>query len=107
MKNDDSGVGFLAALEEIICERIKREHAEGSYVASLVAQGERRVAQKVGEEAVEMLLAAVSGTKAEQIEECADLLFHLLVLLQLKGIRLTDVVAALEQRHDRRRGSTP
>ncbi len=104
MINEDSGIRFLCALEDIIRERVDREDTGGSYVASLVAQGEGRVTQKLGEEAVEMLLAAVSGTKAEQIEECADLLFHLLVLLQVKGIRLGEVVTALEQRHDRRRG---
>ncbi len=104
MSNEDSGIAFLTALEDIIRERASREESSGSYVATLVAEGERRVAQKLGEEAVEMLLAAVSGTRAEQIDECADLLFHLLVLLQVKGIALEEVVAALEQRHDRRRG---
>lgn len=104
MRNELSGIAFLTALEDIVRERMSREETNGSYVATLVAQGDRRVAQKVGEEAVELLLAAVSGRKAEQIDECADLLFHLIVLLQIKGIALEEVVAALEQRHDRRRG---
>lgn len=104
MRSEDSRIAFLTALEDIVGERMGRKETNGSYVATLVAQGDRRVAQKVGEEAVEMLLAAVSGTKAEQIDECADLLFHLIVLLQVKGIALEEVVMALEQRHDRRRG---
>lgn len=104
MRNEDSGIAFLTELEDIVRERMGRKATNGSYVATLVEQGERRVAQKVGEEAVEMLLAAVSGTRAEQIDESADLLFHLIVLLQVKGIALEEIVAALKQRHDRRRG---
>ena len=92
---------FLAELEAIIRERIARP-TPGSYVAGLVADGIRRQAQKVGEEAVELALASVAGNQKEQLEEAADLLFHLLVLLNAGGSTLRDVVTVLEQRHRRR-----
>jgi phosphoribosyl-ATP pyrophosphohydrolase/phosphoribosyl-AMP cyclohydrolase len=71
---------------------------DGSYVSGLIRGGNRRLAQKVGEEAVELALAAAAGDRDEQVEEAADLLFHLLVLLNCNGIRLADVVQVLEQR---------
>jgi len=70
-----------------------------SYVASLVLAGDKRLAQKLGEEAVELALAAAAGDRPEQLEEAADLLFHLLVLLNAKGIRLEEVAGLLERRH--------
>jgi phosphoribosyl-ATP pyrophosphohydrolase len=75
------------------------EKSPESYVASLVSAGDKRLAQKLGEEAVELVLAAAAGDRTEQLEEAADLLFHLLVLLNAKGIRLEQVVALLERRH--------
>lgn len=90
---------FLSLLEEIIDARI-RERSEDSYVAKLVLRGDRRVAQKVGEEAVELALAAAAGEREEQIEEAADLVFHLLVLLRAKGIRLSEVTRTLAERHE-------
>ena len=96
MSNSDTS--FLTELENIIQQRID-EGAEGSYTVELVASGDKRVAQKVGEEAVELALAAVSGDRQEQLDEAADLLFHLLVLLHAKGLSLTDVSAVLRQRH--------
>lgn len=93
-----SDIGFLADLEEIIQQRLG-EGSDESYTARLVASGDKRVAQKVGEEAIELALAATSGDKPEQMEEAADLVFHLLVLLNSKGIRLADVVNVLRARH--------
>lgn len=96
MKNPEHD--FLAELEAIIQDRLTSGSAD-SYTASLVASGEKRVAQKVGEEAVELALAAVAGSRDEQVNEAADLLFHLLVLLQSKGLRLQSVVDCLKKRH--------
>jgi phosphoribosyl-ATP pyrophosphohydrolase/phosphoribosyl-AMP cyclohydrolase len=92
---------FLIALEEIIEERLASRPAD-SYVAKLAAAGERRLAQKLGEEAIELALAAAAGSKEEQREEAADLVFHLLVLLKAQGIRLADIAGILEQRHKAR-----
>jgi len=75
------------------------EKSPESYVASLVSAGDKRLAQKLGEEAVELALAVAAGDRAEQLEEAADLLVHLLVLLNAKGIRLEQVAALLEERH--------
>src|SRR5690606_33022508 len=98
-RNDhDQGIGFLGELDELVRQRMVQPRA-GSYVASLVASGERRIAQKVGEEAVELVLAAAAGDRDEQVAEAADLLFHLLVLLNANGITLAEVAALLEQRH--------
>jgi phosphoribosyl-ATP pyrophosphohydrolase/phosphoribosyl-AMP cyclohydrolase len=94
----DSEIAFLASLEEIIRVRMT-EQSPDSYVAALVAGGDRRLAQKVGEEAVELALAATAGDEREQLEEAADLVFHLLVLLNAKDLRLADVARLLEQRH--------
>lgn len=94
--NDD--IQFLKDLEEIIGNRLS-EQPDTSYTASLAAEGDQRIAQKVGEEAVELAIAAVSGDRTEQLEEAADLVFHLLVLLKCKGLTLGDVVSVLVQRH--------
>jgi phosphoribosyl-ATP pyrophosphohydrolase len=91
-------LSFLGDLEEIIRQRIA-EGAEQSYTARLIASGDKRVAQKVGEEAVELALAAVAGGREEQLEEAADLLYHLLVLLGSKQIALADVTDTLRARH--------
>ena len=91
-------LNFLTTLEQVIEDRISSA-TDGSYTASLAAAGERRVAQKVGEEAVELALASIAGNRREQIDEAADLIYHTLVLLRLKEISLADVVAALADRH--------
>jgi phosphoribosyl-ATP pyrophosphohydrolase/phosphoribosyl-AMP cyclohydrolase len=91
-------LSFLSRLEQIIDARIAAGDTE-SYTARLAAAGPKRVAQKVGEEAVELALAAVAGDREEQIEETADLLYHLAVLLNLSDIRLADVVETLARRH--------
>ena len=94
------GARFLENLDELIRERITGKR-DKSYVASLAAAGDKRLAQKVGEEAVELAIAVTAGDRDEQVGEAADLLFHMLVLLNAKGIRLEDVTAVLAQRHAR------
>lgn len=91
-------ISFLSRLEQIILERLE-ERSATSYTARLVASGDKRVAQKMGEEAIELALAATAGDKDEQLEEAADLVYHLLVLLNSKDIRLADVAQVLCRRH--------
>jgi len=92
------GLAFLARLEDIIGKRAS-EKPENSYTARLLDKGIARVAQKVGEEGVELALAGVGDTNDRVIDESADLLFHLLVLLRARGVALRDVVQRLESRH--------
>ena len=92
------GLGFLAHLRAIIKKR-KKDKPKGSYVGSLMARAPKRPAQKVGEEGVEVALAAVSESRAAVAEESADLIFHLLVLLESRDLGLEDVVAVLRKRH--------
>jgi phosphoribosyl-ATP pyrophosphohydrolase/phosphoribosyl-AMP cyclohydrolase len=91
---------FLTELENIIRERIESDRSD-SYVAGLIRAGTRRVAQKVGEEAVELSLAAVAGSRGEQIDEAADLIFHTQVLLATLNITMAEVTACLRDRHYR------
>ena len=79
----------------------KTSSPEESYTAALMAKGLNKVAQKVGEEGVEVALAAVSETKEDLLGECADLFFHTLVLLQHKDIALNEVMAVLQERHNK------
>jgi phosphoribosyl-ATP pyrophosphohydrolase/phosphoribosyl-AMP cyclohydrolase len=92
---------FLTELEQIIRQRIQ-SGSSGSYVASLSAAGTRRVAQKVGEEAVEFALAAAAGSRSEQVDEAADLLFHFQILLANLDISLAEVAEQLRNRHENR-----
>ena len=94
----DANLEFLSKLESIIDERV-RDAATDSYTASLIAAGSQRVAQKVGEEGVELALAAVAGDRAEVLDEAADLVYHLLVLLRDHEITLAELAATLEARH--------
>jgi len=87
----------LNALEKIIRSR-QNTMPEGSYTSKLFKEGTPRIAQKVGEEGVEVALAAVLGDKKKFTEESADLLFHLLVLLCQQGLKLEDVAAELKRR---------
>jgi len=89
---------FLAKLESTIAARARSGSAD-SYTASLIAAGTRRIAQKVGEESVEVALAAVAGGRDEVLNESADLLYHLIVLLHSRGLTLDDLVATLAERH--------
>lgn len=91
-------LAFLGALEAVIAQRLE-DRPEGSYTARLFAAGPKRIAQKVGEEGLEVALAAAAGTNEEIIAESADLLYHLLLLLESRGLRLEHVVAELESRH--------
>lgn len=95
---NEGDLKFLGRLETVIRQRAASADAD-SYTAALLQDGTRRIAQKVGEEAVELALAAVAGERDEQLEEGADLLYHLLVLFASKGLTLADVVAVLEARH--------
>jgi phosphoribosyl-ATP pyrophosphohydrolase/phosphoribosyl-AMP cyclohydrolase len=93
-----AGIAFLARLEGVIAQRAT-EKPESSYTAKLLDKGVARVAQKVGEEGVELALAGVGEPQDKVVEESADLLFHLLVLLRARGIKLLEVVEKLESRH--------
>jgi phosphoribosyl-ATP pyrophosphohydrolase len=88
---------ILSRLEATIAERRGGDPAS-SHVARLFSKGEGKIAQKLGEEAVETVIAAVSGSRAELVGEAADLLFHLLVLLGAKDVALADILAELERR---------
>ncbi len=89
---------FLWQLEQIIAER-KRTAPENSYTASLFARGGSRIAQKLGEEGVELAIASVENDRQNIVSESADLVYHLLVLLQHHGLTIADVSAELERRH--------
>ena len=91
-------LAFLLQLKSVIEQRIA-ERPETSYTARLFAQGPRRIAQKVGEEGLEVSLAAVGGPDGELVAEAADLIFHLLVLLRSRGLSFDEVVAELQSRH--------
>ena len=93
-----TSIAFLAKLEAIIAQRAA-DKPEASYSARLLEQGISRVAQKVGEEGVELALAGVNDTEQKVVEETADLLFHTLVLLRARGVPLQRVIRELETRH--------
>ena len=90
--------GFLQQLERVIAER-RSAAPDGSYTASLLASGRQRIAQKVGEEGVELALAGVGDDQARVVAETADLLYHVLVLLAAREISLDEVLQELERRH--------
>ena len=91
-------IEFLETLEAIVAKRLE-DAPEGSYTAGLAAQGVLKVAQKVGEEGLELALAAAAQDRDRVVAEAADLLYHLLVVLAIRGLTLADVVAELEHRH--------
>lgn len=91
---------FLVYLENVIDQR-KRKETEGSYVADLFSRGINKIAQKVGEEAVELVIEAKDQNDGQFLNEAADLLFHYLVLLNAKGYNLQDVTNVLEERHSK------
>ncbi|MFM5184175.1 bifunctional phosphoribosyl-AMP cyclohydrolase/phosphoribosyl-ATP diphosphatase HisIE [Aeromonas veronii] len=93
-------LGFLAELEQVLASRKGADPAT-SYTASLYGKGTKRIAQKVGEEGVEVALAAMAKDREELINESADLLYHLTVLLQNEGLELQDVVQRLYKRHNK------
>ena len=92
------GIGFIAALADIVASRAAADPAT-SYTARLIGEGTKRLAQKVGEEGVEVALAAVSGDSAELTSEAADLVYHLTVLLEASDSSWDAVLAELRRRH--------
>jgi phosphoribosyl-ATP pyrophosphohydrolase len=96
-----SDIAFLEDLETIVKSRL-REAAEESYTARLAAAGTKRIAQKLGEEGVELALAAAVGNKDEIVDEAADLLYHMIVLLAVQGLGLKDICDRLRTRHSGR-----
>ncbi|EIO3976727.1 TPA: bifunctional phosphoribosyl-AMP cyclohydrolase/phosphoribosyl-ATP diphosphatase HisIE [Vibrio vulnificus] len=95
---EESQMVWLHQLEQLLAAR-KSADPDSSYTASLYARGTKRISQKVGEEGVEVALAATSGDKAELVCESADLIYHLLVLLQDQGLSMNDVINKLKERH--------
>jgi phosphoribosyl-ATP pyrophosphohydrolase/phosphoribosyl-AMP cyclohydrolase len=98
-ESNSQNFGFLSQLESVIKSRKENADAENSYVASLFKKGINKMAQKVGEEAVEVVIEAKDANDHLFLEESADLLFHYLILLQAKGYKLEDITQVLEKRH--------
>ena len=97
--NDMNPLLFLTELQDFINKR-KEEMPEGSYTTSLFNKGINKIAQKVGEEALETVIEATNGTSEHLIYEASDLLYHLLVMLTEKGLHIELVAAELQKRHD-------
>jgi phosphoribosyl-ATP pyrophosphohydrolase/phosphoribosyl-AMP cyclohydrolase len=93
-----SDIAFFSELEDIIHDRIDNPTDE-SYTASLMQSGSKRIAQKLGEEGVELALAAATGDKDEVVDEAADLMYHLIVLLADQGLDLGAIAKRLRTRH--------
>jgi phosphoribosyl-ATP pyrophosphohydrolase/phosphoribosyl-AMP cyclohydrolase len=98
-ESNSQNFGFLSNLESIITERRQNVSNEKSYIASLFKKGINKIAQKVGEEAVEVVIEAKDTNDTLFLNESADLLFHYLILLQAKGFKLNDVINVLKTRH--------
>lgn len=98
-EENSSNFGFISELEHIIQTRRKEASPETSYVASLFSKGINKLAQKVGEEAVEVVIEAKDDNDGLFLNESADLLFHYLMLLQAKGFTLADIEQVLKSRH--------
>ena len=96
-KNEEN-IMFLKYLQNFI-ERRRQEMPEGSYTTTLFQKGINRMAQKVGEEAVETVIEATNGTEDRLIYEASDLIYHLIVLLTSKGLRIDDLARELKKRH--------
>jgi phosphoribosyl-AMP cyclohydrolase / phosphoribosyl-ATP pyrophosphohydrolase len=92
------GLAFLARLEDVIADR-KNNPDASSYTSKLFARGINKIAQKVGEEAVEIVIEAKDDNKDLFLGEAADLMFHYMILLQAKGYSLGEVIEVLEKRH--------
>jgi phosphoribosyl-ATP pyrophosphohydrolase/phosphoribosyl-AMP cyclohydrolase len=95
---ENNAAHFLSYLETVIDSR-KTESPDHSYVASLFTKGINKIAQKVGEEAVELVIESKDNNELLFLNEASDLLFHYLILLQAKGYRLHDVIEILKNRH--------
>ena len=98
-EKNEQPVLFLKTLQDFICKR-HEEMPEGSYTTSLFRSGVNKMAQKVGEEALEAVIEAVNGTDERLIYEASDLFYHLIVLLTEKGLRIEDVAEELRTRHE-------
>lgn len=98
-ENNEQEFGFLSNLENVIQQRKENSDSERSYVASLFDKGINKIAQKVGEEAVEVIIEAKDNNDNLFLNESADLLFHYLILLNAKGYGLKDVEEILKNRH--------
>ena len=98
-ENEVNPLLFLSELQSFIDKR-KQEMPEGSYTTSLFTKGVNKIAQKVGEEALETVIEATNGTDDHLVYEASDLLYHLIVLLTEKGLRIEDVAEELHKRHD-------
>lgn len=97
-EENNSSYGFFSVLEDVIAERVANKDTKKSYVASLFSKGINKVAQKVGEEAVETVIEAMDNNDELFLYESADLLFHYLMLLQAKGFTLKDIEEELKGR---------
>ena len=98
-KNETNPLLFLSELQDFIIKR-HEEMPEGSYTTSLFKDGLNRMAQKVGEEALELVIEAVNGTNDRLIYEGSDMLYHLIVLLTSKGLRIEDMARELQECHN-------
>ena len=101
-ENNEQDYCFITVLEKTIQDRQLNSTTDNSYVASLFEKGINKIAQKVGEEAVEVIIEAKDNDKDLFLSECADLMFHYLILLQAKDCNFNDVVNILEKRADKK-----
>ena len=99
MDNEKNPLLFLTELQDFI-EKRHEEMPEGSYTTSLFKDGLNRMAQKAGEEALELVIEATNGTDERLVYEGSDMLYHLIVLLTSKGLRIEDLAKELQVRHD-------
>jgi len=97
--NENNPLFFLSELQDFI-EKRKEEMPEGSYTTSLFRKGINKIAQKVGEEALETVIEATNGTNEQLVYEASDMFYHLIVMLTSKGLRIEDVANELRKRHD-------
>lgn len=97
--NEPAAMDFMTTLQDFIDER-HREMPEGSYTTSLFRKGTNKMAQKLGEEALETVIEATGGTREGLVYEAADMVYHLMVLLSANGLRLEDIASELRKRHD-------
>ncbi len=98
-ENNYISYGFLSDLEKVIEDRYNDINNKKSYISSLFKEGINKIAQKVGEEAVETIIEAKNNEKERFLNESADLLFHLLILLKAKGVKFDDVISVLKSRN--------
>ena len=97
--NEENPLLFLTELQDFIDKR-HEEMSEGSYTTSLFRKGVNKMAQKLGEEALETVIEATNGTNEQLIYEASDMFYHLIVLLVSKGLRIEDIATELHKRHD-------